>query len=188
MTIQIPTIETSRLILRKLQPEDLPLYYSRLWSREPLSRYMLWNPHKSMEESAASIEKALARYEEGTSCRWAIALKESDELIGIIDLLRFGEDAKSCSFAYMLGEDFWGKGYGTEAVKAAFAYAFDVLGIEVINADHFSENPASGAVMRNAGMVWQRSIPQRYEKNGRKYDAEEYRITKAQWKGKQDSR
>ena len=187
MTIQIPTIETARLILRKLRREDLPLYYSRLWSREPISRYMLWNPHKSLEESAASIEKAFRRYETGEACRFCVALKETDELIGIIDLLRFDDREKSCSFVYMIAEDFWGRGYGTEAVKAAFGFAFTALGMESISADHFADNPASGAVMRNAGMVWQRSIPQRYEKNGRIYDAEEYRITKEQWQRKQDS-
>ena len=181
MTIQIPTIETPRLILRKLRREDVSLYYARLWSQEAVARYMLWQPHKTIEESAASIEKVLRRYETGESCRFCIALKETDELIGIIDLLRFDEAEKSCSFAYMLGADFWGKGYGTEAVKAVFGFAFDVLGVEQIKADHFSANPASGAVMRKAGMVWQRTLPRQYEKNGRAFDAEEYRITKHQW-------
>ena len=181
MTVQIPTIETPRLILRKLRREDTPRFYSRLASSAEVTKYMLWIPHRDPSESAASIEKVLKRYESGESCRWAIALKETDELIGIIDLLRFDEDAKSCSFAYMLGKAFWGKGYGTEAVKAVFAFAFDVLGMEVIAADHFTDNPASGAVMRKAGMVWQRTLPRQYEKNGRAFDAEEYRITKQQW-------
>ena len=187
MTIHVPTIETSRLILRKLRREDLPLYYSRLWSREPISRYMLWEPHKSIEESSASIEKALKRYETGEACRFCIALKDSDELIGIIDLLRFEEETKSCSFAYMIGEDFWGRGYATEAVKAAFGFAFDGLGMDSIAADHFADNPASGAVMEKAGMVFQRQIPARYEKNGVLHDAREYRITKEQWNEKKGS-
>lgn len=187
MTIQLPTLETSCLRLRKLRREDVALYYARLWSQEAVARYMLWQPHKTIEDSAASIEKVLCRYETGESCRFCIALKETDELIGIIDLLRFDEKVKSCSFAYMLGADFWGKGYGTEAVKAVFGFAFDVLGVERITADHFSANPASGAVMKKAGMVWQRKLPRQYEKNGQAFDAEEYSITKHQWNGQKGS-
>jgi len=184
--ISLPTLQTPRLILRKLRREDVSLYYARLWSQEAVARYMLWQPHKTIEDSAASIEKVLKRYETGESCRFCIALKETDELIGIVDLLRFDETAKSCSFAYMLGADFWGKGYGTEAVKAIFGFAFDSLGMVVISADHFTENPASGAVMRKAGMVWQRTLPDQYEKNECKFDAEEYRITKQQWNMQKD--
>lgn len=185
--ISLPTLQTHRLVLRKLRREDISLYYARLWSQEAVARYMLWQPHKTIEDSAASIEKVLKRYETGESCRFCIALKETDELIGIIDLLRFDEEKKSCSFAYMLGADFWGKGYGTEAVKAAFGFAFETLGMESIAADHFAANPASGAVMRKAGMLWQRTIPGCYEKNGQMHDAEEYRITRNQWNMQKDS-
>lgn len=181
MTIQLPTLKTSRLILRKLTREDAPLYFARLGSSESVTKHMLWNPHRDISESIASIEKALRRYEEGTSCRWAIALKEDNSLIGIIDLLRFDEKDRSCSFAYMLGADFWGKGYGTEAVRAAFGFAFDVLQVEAIVADHFAENPASGAVMRKVGMTHIRTLPEKYVKNGKMHDAQEYKITAEQW-------
>lgn len=186
MTFQVPTIETERLILRKLRREDLPLYYSRLWSQEAVSRYMLWQPHKTPEESAASLDKAFHRYETGEAIRFCIALKETDELIGTIDLLRFQWEEKSCSFAYMLGESFWGKGYGTEALLAALGYAFEVLDMESVTADHFADNPASGAAMAKAGMVCQRTLAAHYEKNGTLHDAVEYRITKAQWDARKE--
>lgn len=177
----IPTIETSRLWLRKLTLEDAEDYYRHLFGSEAVSRYMLWNPHQNIAESVASIRKVLRRYEEGRCYRWGITLKETDQLMGIIDLLRFDEETESCSFAYMLGECFWGKGFGTEALKAVFHFAFTQMEVTSITADHFTENPASGRVMEKAGMMRTRFLPDKYQKNEKTYNAIEYTITQADW-------
>lgn len=170
---------TEHLHLRKLRREDIPAYYARVGSSPEVTKYMLFSPHRDVSESAASVEKALRRYAEGKCYRYCVALKETDELIGVIEALRFDEERDSCSFAYMLGEDFWGRGYGTEALKAVFGFLFDKMGIRRIEADHMAENPASGAVMRKAGMVKTGLEKAKYEKNGVFHDAVTYTITKA---------
>lgn len=178
----IPTIVTSRLRLRKLTLEDTEDYYRHLFGSEAVSRYMLWNPHRDISESAASIRKALARYKEGRCYRFAIALKETDSLIGIIELLRFDEEMGTCSFAYMIGDAFWGRGYGTQALKAALDFGFEQMGLNAVEADHMDANPASGAVMCKAGMAYLRTDEGKYEKNGTIHDAHVYRITREMWK------
>ena len=179
--IPIEPLETERLLLRKLAMEDVEPFYHRLGGSVAVTKYMLWIPHKSLEESAASIQKTLQRYAAGNCYRWGIVRKQDGALIGMIDLLAFQEADNSCSFAYMLGEEFWNQGYGTEALRAVFAFAFQKLQVSVICADHFAENGASGSVMRKVGMVFQETIPEKYEKNGIRYDANVYRITKEMW-------
>lgn len=182
--IPIKDLKTKRLLLRKLTMEDLQPYFERLGSSAKVTEHMLWNPHKDISESVASIQKVLKRYEAGKCYRWGIALQEDNTLIGVIDLLKFDEEANTCSFAYMLGEEFWGQGYGTEAVEAAFRFAFRELKVSAIISDHFAGNPASGAVMRKAGMHYTQTIPAKYEKHGIRHDAIEYRITKEEWEEK----
>lgn len=174
-------LHTPRLRLRKLTREDIPAYYARLGSSQAVTEYMLFDAHTDISQSVASIEKALSRYAAGRCYRWAIALAETDELIGVIEALRFDEEAASCSFAYMLGEDFWGRGYATEALDAVFRFLFTVMDIRRVEADHMSPNAASGAVMRKAGMVCTGTEPGKYEKHGIHYDAVQYAITKEQW-------
>jgi len=174
-------LQTVRLCLRKIRMEDAEHFYRRLGGSEAVTRYMLFQPHDSMEQSRESIQKWLSWYASGNCYHWAIALKATDELIGVIDLLRFDEETNSCSFAYMLGEGFWNQGYGTEAVRAVFDFGFREMELEIIEADHMEENGASGAVMQKCGMVYQRTIPRKYEKNGRKYNAAVYRITREDW-------
>lgn len=176
--VDIPTIETQRLILRRLRLSDAENYFLHLGSDEAVTRYMLFDPHTDISQSEASIEKALGRYAQGRCYRWAMARKEDDSLIGVFELLRFQDADNSCSFAYMLGRDHWNRGYGTEAMKAAFHFAFQVLGVHRIEADHMADNPASGAVMRKARMHYVGTIHQKYEKHGVLHDACCYEIRK----------
>ena len=173
-------LDTARLRLRKLRRTDAADFF-RFAGSESVTRYMLWNTHASLSESGASIAKTLARYETGKCYRWGIALKQTDTLIGIIDLLSFNEERNTCSFAYMLAESCWGLGYGTEALKAVLDFAFREMDVSAVEADHFRENEASGAVMRKAGMEYVRTEPGKYEKNGCRHDAPLYRIERQTW-------
>ena len=179
---EIQELNTLHLHLRKMRREDAPCYYARLGSSEAVTRYMLFDPHQDPAEAEISVEKVLQRYESGRCYRWAIALPEDDSLIGIVELLRFDEEKNSCSFAYMIGEEFWGKGYGTETLRAVFGFAFEKMGIQAIEADHMSGNPASGRAMQKAGMTHICTEPGKYEKHGTVYDAPVYRITAEEWK------
>ena len=172
---------TSRLHLRKLTMADVPLYYERLGSSQEVTKYMLFQPHRDISESVASIEKALRRYEEGRCYRFCIALRDTDELIGIIEPLRFNESDNSCSFAYMLAQGFWGQGYGTEALRAVLDFLFRDMEVQQVEADHMADNAASGAVMRKAGMIFTGVVSGKYEKDGIVHDAACYCITREQW-------
>lgn len=178
---KLEELKTARLLLRRVRREDAQDYYERVGRREAVTRYMFWEPHQDISVAVASIEKALSRYETGKCYRWAIALQDDDCLIGIIELLKFDEERNTCSFAYMLGDDYWGKGYATEALKAALGFAFEMLQLDAVEGEHFAPNAASGAVMRKAGMRHTMTEPKKYEKNGNVYDAPQYRITREEW-------
>lgn len=175
-------LSTSNLILRKFRYDDAEQFYTRVSGSEQVSKYMLFHPHKTLNESQASIEKILSRYEAGNTYTWAIALRLDDSVIGRIDLLRFDEAESSCSFAYMLGKGYWGHGYGTEALSAVLKFAFEKLQMQVVVADHMSENIASGTVMKKVGMNYVKTHTAKYEKDGISYDADEYRISYEDWR------
>lgn len=170
------SIETDRLLLRKLQMEDVYEYYERLLGDGDVSRYMLFEPHQDIAESLESLQRKLDRYEEGDCYCWGVTEKNEDGLIGLIELLRFDPRDDSCSFVYMLGCNYWNKGYGTEMLKAVFRFAFEELEVERITADHIAQNAASGAAMEKAGMKHVGTVAGKYEKLGRTFDAEVYEI------------
>lgn len=177
---EMEQLRTERLILRKQRIEDVQAYFDRIGSRPEVTAGMLWEPHQALSDSRASVEKALRRYETGKCYRWAIELPD-EGLIGIIELLGFEEKEEICSFAYMLCPEYWGKGYGTEALKAVLDFAFARLEVKQVNVDHFVTNPASGAVMRKVGMIYRGIARGKYEKQGKKLDAALYSITKEEF-------
>ena len=166
---ELRELQTARLRLRRLSFDDVYDYYERLGSDGEVSKYMLFEPHQDIGETLALIEEALVRYEEEDFYRWGI--ENEDGLIGVIELLHFDEESESCSFAYMLGKQWWGQGYATEAVQEVFRFAAEELGVKKITADHMAPNAASGAVMRRAGMVQVGILPGKYEKHGQRHDA-----------------
>lgn len=174
-------LETEHLILRQLRKEDADCYYHRIGGSKEVTKYMLWQPHKSLQESQESIEKVLRNYQNGNSYTWAIALAEDDSLIGRIDLLRFDEKKECCSFAYLLGKEFWGRGFGTEALSAVLSFAFEKMELRSVIADHMSANVASGRVMQKVGMHFVERQPSKYDKSGVSYDADVYCITREDW-------
>ena len=178
--IQFEELNTTQLRLRRVRREDAEQFF-RFAGSEAVTRFMFWKPHKDVQESLASIEKTVSRYEAGSNWRWGIALRETDELIGIIDLLGINETERSCTFAYMLAQDFWGRGFMTETLRAVLNFAFGRLGMETVWAEHFGPNMASGAVMRRAGMKYAGTEFGKYEKNGEIFDAPQYRITRKEW-------
>ncbi len=174
-------IETSRLVLRKFRLSDLKGHHRHITSDPEVASAMLWDANPEIAHAEAVIQRILSRYGTKEGYRWAIALKEDDSFLGTISLLRLDEEENSCSFAYMLGKAFWNRGYMTEALTAVFDFAFSQMEVGTIYADHFAENPASGAVMRKAGMRCIGQEPGKYEKNGIRQDAVLYTITKEEW-------
>lgn len=169
-------LETERLHLRQLQMEDVYEYYERLFGDADVSRYMNFQPHQDISESLESLQRKLDKYEQGNFYCWGITEKDEDSLIGLIELLRFEEKDNSCSFAYMLGCNYWNRGYGTEVLKAVIRFAFEELEVERILVDHMTQNAASGKVMRKAGMKHTGTEAGKYEKIGIRYDAEVYEL------------
>ena len=96
--------------------------------------------------------------------------------MGLVELLRFDEQAETCSFVYMLGCNYWNQGYGTELLKAVFRFAFEEMEVQRILVDYMTKNVASGKAMEKAGMKHIGTETGKYEKMGILYDAEIYEI------------
>ena len=70
---------------------------------------------------------------------------------GLIGFLGIGGDPVNC--AYAIDPEYWGNGYATEALRGLLGHCFGQLGLQTVQADHFTDNPASGRVLRKLGFV-----------------------------------
>ena len=80
------TLETPRLILRRLTPEDAPAMY-RNWASNPaVTRWLRWDPHKNLAETCALLTAWSVLYQNPDYYQWAIQEKATGEVIGAISL------------------------------------------------------------------------------------------------------
>ena len=149
-------IETKRLILRKLSVNDAYTAYKNWCSNPNVARYTMWNVHKSVETTKNLFSMWEKEYEKNNTFRWIVELKDTHDLIGTIDVasihfINYG----TVEIGYCYGEEFWGKGYATEALKRVIKFLFDEVDLDVIYATYMEQNPNSGKVMKKAGMTYE---------------------------------
>jgi RimJ/RimL family protein N-acetyltransferase len=86
--------------------------------------------------------------------RFAIALMETDQLIGGVGLDgSTGDDSDEPALGYWLGQSDWGNGYASEAVAAVIDYGQRSLGLEAIRAYTDPSNLASQKVLLHCGLA-----------------------------------
>jgi len=172
MTKHVP-IQTERLLLRPYTPADAPTLVPLIGARE-VAATTLRIPHPY---SIRDAETFIASMESGDEERFAITLREHATLIGGVGL-RLSKAHNHAELGYWLGVPYWGKGYATEAACAMVRYGFEQLGLHRIQASHFSNNPASGNVLRKIGMTHEGCRRQHILKWGEYLDLELYGMLK----------
>lgn len=90
-----------------------------------------------------------------------------DKAVGVIGLeMRDDVYRKAPLLGYWLGEEFWGRGIMTQAVKLVTEYAFANLDIVRIQAGVLSNNPRSMRVLEKAGFAFEGILKKGIFKNG----------------------
>ena len=152
ITRQLPTLETPRIVLRKLAESDAEAIFA--YAADPdVSRYTTWDAHRSLDDSHGFVRYVLDSYQKGKVFNWAMVLKDSDHMVGTIGLEHWNPEEESLELGYVLTRAMWGKGIATEAVNAALDFAFGTLCVKRVFARCVQCNIASERVMQKAGMI-----------------------------------
>jgi ribosomal-protein-alanine N-acetyltransferase len=97
--------------------------------------------------------------------------------VGAIALLpREDVNRHSAEIGYWLGEEFWGQGITTEAVKSVTRYGFETLGFYRIFAEVFEWNRPSMRVLEKAGYEAEGRLRKHALKDGKLIDQIVYSI------------
>ncbi|HSK79657.1 MAG TPA: GNAT family N-acetyltransferase [Thermoanaerobaculia bacterium] len=150
-------LETERLILRQLSPDDAELILELL--NEPSFLYYIGDRGVRTIEDARQyiLNGPVASYERFGFGPYRVALREGDVPIGMCGLFkRDSLEDPDVGFAFLAR--FWAKGYAFESASAVMTYGREVLGLDRIVAVTAPDNEASIRVLgklglRFAGMV-----------------------------------
>ncbi len=171
----MPTLETPRLILRRIAMRDAKDIFA--YSRdEEVARHVLWSAQRDIGEARDYVKYMMRRYRDDEPSSWGIVQKATGRLVGTIGYMDYSEDNGSVEVGYSLARWLWNGGYMTEALRRVIAYTFDEMDINRIEAQHELTNPASGRVMEKCGMRREGVLRQRLYNKGRYVDVALYAI------------
>ncbi|HWR19233.1 MAG TPA: GNAT family protein [Clostridia bacterium] len=121
----------------------------------------------------------LSRLSADKTAMFAWAITEEDRVVGSIGIFRNSNIHRlTAEMGYYLGEDYWGRGIATKAVREAVGYVFEHTDILRIYAEPFANNIASCRVLEKAGFAFEGILRKNAIKNGEILDMRLYSIVR----------
>jgi len=149
----IPVLETTRLRLRPPSNDDLEAIYL-LGSNPNVMRYISNGKTLNRIEAQSDLKNRISASQHHFGY-WITELKNTREIIGW-SALKPLNDTEEIEVGYRLKEEYWGKGYATEASRRLLQYGFRELNLPRIVSVALEENRASTRVMEKIGLQYER--------------------------------
>jgi ribosomal-protein-alanine N-acetyltransferase len=146
---EAPRLETRRLVLREMGPEDAEAIFA-MYGDEEVMRYRDVLAFTRLEEAKHFLEQMRSRCEQGEEMHWGITLKGEEQLVG------------SCGYSWHLGRPFgaigydlarryWKQGIMTEAIQALLHFGFEVRNLHRVEARVRLGNESSMRLLQRLG-------------------------------------
>jgi len=139
-------LETRRLTLRQPSLADIEAI-AGIVSDKRVSINLRRVPHPYSVEDARDFVNSTANTSETV-----FLVENGSEAIGLVGLSWETEGVPE--LGYCFGVDHWGKGFATEAARAAIDFAFEEFAIDRMTSGARVLNPASRHVLEKCGFNW----------------------------------
>jgi RimJ/RimL family protein N-acetyltransferase len=175
-------IQGDRVFLRPFERADAEIY--RRWRADAEAMALAgWN-----DRAALSLAQAEARMDRLAADQakdyftFAICLLADERPIGEAALSDVDRRSGSAQLGIFIGEvDEWGKGYGTDAVRAIVGFGFDELRLERVWLNVGTENPRARRAYEKAGFVLEATLRRDRYEGGRYTSGHVMSILRDEW-------
>lgn len=147
-----PVLASDRLVFRHLDENDANEIFQLRSDKETMKyipRPLVTNKEQALEHIRMIEEKI----QDNTGINWAISLKGSPKMIGIIGFYRLKPENFRAEIGYMLLPEFSGKGIITESISRLIDYGFNEMRLHSIEAVIDPENIASAKVLEKNNFI-----------------------------------
>jgi [ribosomal protein S5]-alanine N-acetyltransferase len=170
-------LTSERLILRQITIEDVEEIFS-LRSNPETMKYIPRPLITKQEEAIEHINLIQDKIETNEGINWAITLKGSNKMIGIIGHYRVQWEHFRSEVGYMLLPEYEKKGIITEAVGLAINFGFNQMKMHSLEAVIDPENHASAKVLEKNGFIKEAHLKEAEFYNGKFIDRVIYSLLK----------
>jgi ribosomal-protein-alanine N-acetyltransferase len=148
-----PELRTERLLLRRWRESDRQPFAAL--NADPAVMEHFPAP-LTRAESDAMVDRIEAAFERDGYGLWAVEPLETGRFVGFVGLNRVPYETPftpAVEVGWRLAREAWGRGYASEAARAALGFAFTALGLDEIVSFTVPANLRSRAVMERIGMT-----------------------------------
>ncbi len=182
----IPTLTTSRLVLRPFAEGDLDALHA-IHGREDVTRYLYWGP-RSREETREALSRKLGRSSvrsEGDSLGVAVERRDTGALVGDWTFFLTSATHRQGEVGYLLHPDHQGRGFATEATAELLRLAFAGLGLHRVTGRLDGRNLASARVLERLGMRREAHLVENERVKGEWTDEVIYAMLDREWRARE---
>lgn len=134
-------------------------------------------PYPYTEQDGIDFISAMLSADENET--FAFAVTADNIVIGSVGVFRQGNiHRRTAELGYYIGEEYWSRGFCTDAVKQVCRYVFENSDIIRIYAEPFAYNTASCRVLEKSGFVFEGTLRSNAFKNGKILDMKLYSLIK----------
>ena len=149
--MNVPELQTERLVMRGFRDEDLGALAEI--SADPEVTKWVGDPNGlTREETWRRLAYFVGHWELRGFGQWALVERDGGRMVGRAGLLQ-PEGWPGLEVGWLVGREFWGRGYAPEAGRAAMGWAHDALGADHIISLIEDENERSARVAEKLGMT-----------------------------------
>lgn len=169
--------------LTSFEPDEAAEAYSR-WSRD--SDFMrLQDSSMAVPWSVPLVRRWMDRdleKDNSNSIEFAIRTLEGDSFIGNIGLSDISWKNHDAWVGIGIGErEYWGRGYGTDAMQILLRYAFCELNLQRVTLNVFEYNPRAIRSYEKAGFTHEGRMRNFLNRDGRRWDLIYMGILREEW-------
>ena len=173
-------IETPRLLLRALEPEDADAIYA-IFSDPLVAKYWSSPAWTTMDQARDFVRRAMDDCQNGSSLRLGLVRREDGRLIGQCTFFSISHQNRRAEIGYSMASDAWGQGFMDEALRALIDYGFCELNFIRIEADIDPRNAASARSLERLGFGFEGLMRHRWIVAGEVSDTGFYGLLREQW-------
>lgn len=146
--------------------------YLRLLDSDPARQYSKTATKKWIEEIELSQNET----------SFVMQCIEDGKILGEIGLGGFAGRFTNAFVGLGVGDpEYWGKGYGTDAMRVILKYAFEILNLHRVSLNVFEYNPRAIRSYENCGFKHEGRLREFLSREGKRWDLLFMGITKKEW-------
>ena len=162
-------LSTKRLNLRRIKIADYKEAFNNWYNNSKVAELTISKKHLSSSETKILFEHYEREYINLYTYRWIIELKETKELIGMIEAATNNYTKYNVlELGFCIGEKYWNNGYATEAITEVIKFLFEEIEVETIYAECLEDNEISKKVLQKCNMKYEGTLIGRLTDNNKK--------------------